>query len=190
MIYYPKSHITPNLYSNGELIIIGTKKPYYGYYFSTYDKKAFTGRYVGDGDNLELTIYQDESGETSITEVFNDTRFEGKDNTTFSKLNNISRTSQLQSSPTPFYPNPSSDDYKLGEFTRYFSKKSNETIYYETSDIFTNDYYIGFSLPWNISGNKDMVYKVNKNLVELREKELSISGFGDYLKHNYLKYYK
>jgi len=189
-MYYPKSHITPNLYSNGELSIVGSKTPYYGHYFSTIDKKAFTGRYVGDGSNLELVLYTDVSGETDIDKVFTDTRFEGTDNTTFSKLNNITPNNKLTPSPTPFYPNPTSDDYKLGEFTRYFSKKSNENIYYETSGIYSTPYYIGFSLPWSISGNKEKVYQTNKNLVELREKQLSISGLGDYLKNNYLKFYK
>ena len=189
-MYYPKSHITPNLYSNGELSLIGSKTPYYGYYFSTIDNKAFTGRYVGDGDNLELTIFTNESGETEIETVFTDTRFEGIDNYTFSKLNNITPNNKLIPSPTPFYPVPTEQDYQLGEFTRYFSKKSNENIYYETNNIYSTPYYIGFSLPWSISGDKDKVYQTNKNLVGLREQQLSISGFGEYLKFNYLKFYK
>ena len=40
--------------------------------------------------------------------------------------------------------------------------------------------YIPFNLPWKISGNKEDVYKVNKNITKL----------GEYLKFDYLKYYK
>ena len=54
MIYYPKSHITPSLYSNGELAFKETNTPYTGYYFSTLDNKNFTGRFPGDGNNQEL----------------------------------------------------------------------------------------------------------------------------------------
>ena len=41
-MYYPKSHITPNLYSNGELSIKNSNTPYTGYYFKTLDGKQFT----------------------------------------------------------------------------------------------------------------------------------------------------
>ena len=54
MIYYPKSHITPNLYSNGELAYKDTLSPYTGQYFSTYNNYFFTGTYPGDGPNTEL----------------------------------------------------------------------------------------------------------------------------------------
>ena len=188
-MYYPKSHITPNLYSNGELSIIGSNKPYVGYYFSTFDNKNFSGRFPNDGQNLELTTYSNLAD--SITgEEIDDYRFSTIDNATFSTLNNISPESDPPGSPVPYYPNPSTQDYKLGEFRRYFTKKSNENLYYETIGLFQNELYIGFYVPWVISGDKEQAYNTNKALVELREQELGITQFGDYLKHNYLKFYK
>ena len=190
-MYYPKSHITPNLYSNGEFSIVGSNNaPYTGYYFSTIDNTYFTGRYPEDGNNLPLTKISGESAEDVIDEVFSDLRFGTKDNYLFSTANNITPQNYPIQQPIPFYPKPSTQDYKLGEFTRYFAKKVNENKYIETSALLPNNLYIAFKLPWLIKGDKNEVARVNENIVRLREQELSISGFGDYLKYNYLKYYK
>ena len=187
-MYYPKSHITPNLYSNGDLTIKSSLTSYFGYYFSTLDGKAFTGRYIGDGENIELTLPSITIGDPSTE--FVDNRFSTSDANTYSKLAGVSINSSLPQLPTPFYPIPTLEDYKTGEFTRYFSKKSNENIYTETSAIFENEYYIGFSLPWSITGNKQKVAQTNKNIIRLKEKEYSINGLGAYLKFNYIQYYK
>lgn len=189
-MYYPKSHITPDLYCNGELSILGSNQPYIGYYFTTIDNKAYTGRFPGDGKNIELTTpeFQSSTEDDGSEEV--DYRFYGRDNLTYSSLKKITPNTPNSTKPTPFYPQPSTQDYKLGEFTRYFSKKTNENKYIETSGIFKNSLYIGFSMPWLISGNKEEVARVNQNMVILKEEKLGITGFGDFLKHNYLKFYK
>lgn len=191
-MYYPKSHITPNLYSNGELAYKNSNVSYIGYYFSTLDNKTFTGKYPGDGDNLELTPIQDQpysSAEEVEGHTPEDFRFYPQ-NAAYSKLNKVSYGKGLSQSPTPFYPQLTEQDYQLGEFTRYFSKKSNEEIYYETSDLFKNSLYIGFSLPWVVSGEKLQVQKVNENIVKLKEQQYSISGLGAFLNYNYLQFYK
>jgi len=189
-MYYPKSHITPNLYSNGEYSLVGSNNaPYTGYYFSTINNTYFTGRYPGDGNNLELIGILGNSAENVLDEIVEDLRFGTKDNYLYSTSNNITPSTPLLS-PIPFYPKPTTQDYKLGEFTRYFVKKINENKYIETSFLTPNDLYIAFQLPWLISGDKEEVARVNQNIVRLREQELSISGFGLYLKFNYLKYYK
>ena len=201
-MYYPKSHITSNLYSNGEFAIIGSNTPYNGYYFSTIDNKFFTGRYPGDGTNEELIKFQSTPPTPPGSDVNSPTnpelagqdidfRFFGPDNTTYSLLNKVSPTSDIINyTPTPFYPQPSKQDYKLGEFTRYFSKKTNENKYTETSGLFENSLYIGIQLPWLITGDKDEVIRVNQNIVKLREQQLNISGLGEYLKFNYIKFYR
>ena len=56
-MYYPKSQITPNLYTNGnEFVYANTKEPYSGYYFKTSTGKYFTGRNQDDRPNVELII--------------------------------------------------------------------------------------------------------------------------------------
>jgi hypothetical protein len=192
MIYYPKSHITPNLYSNGNLSFKDTQNPYTGYYFAAVDGKNFTGRFPGDGNNLEL-IPTLEQSYPSVEEVEGhtpeDPRFYPK-NATYSRINNVKYGVGIKNPPIPFYPQPTTQDYELGEFTRYFTKKINNEIYYETSDLYKNSLYISFSLPWSIRGGKEDVYHTNKNIVELKQQQNNVSGLGDFLKHNYLKFYK
>jgi hypothetical protein len=48
-MYYPKSQIKPNLYTNGEEYVIeSTNSSYIGYYYLTSTGKAFTGRNPDD----------------------------------------------------------------------------------------------------------------------------------------------
>ena len=56
-MYYPKSQITPNLYTNGnEYIILSNRSNYVGYYFTTSDNKIFSGRNPNDKPNFELVL--------------------------------------------------------------------------------------------------------------------------------------
>ena len=193
MIYYPTSHITPNLYSNGELAYKDTLAPYTGQYFSTFDNKFFTGNYPGDGSNLEL-VNLNSVPSFPTPETFEDNNPEDPrfypENQDYSTLKKIQYNQGISQTPISFYPSPSTQDYETGEFTRYFSKKSNEEIYYETSDLFKNNLYIGFSLPWKLTGDKNVVFEVNKGIVELKQKQFKASRLGAFLKFNYIQYYK
>ena len=193
MIYYPKSHITPNLYSNGDLAYKSTLAPYTGQYFSTFDSKFYTGNYPGDGANLEL-VSLNAAPSFPTTEMFEDNnpgdpRFYPQ-NQDYSTLKKVQYNQGIASTPITFFPSPSTEDYKTGEFTRYFSKKSNEEIYYETGAPFTNKLYIGFSLPWKLTGGESQVFEVNKGIVELKQQQFKAFGLGVYLKFNYIQYYK
>ena len=54
-MYYPKSQITTNLYTNGsEYIILSNGRDYIGYYFTTSDNRIFSGRNPNDKPNFEL----------------------------------------------------------------------------------------------------------------------------------------
>ena len=54
-MYYPKSQIKTNLYTNGdEYVIESTQIPYTGYYYLTSTGKAFTGKTPDDKPNQEL----------------------------------------------------------------------------------------------------------------------------------------
>ena len=70
--------------------------------------------------------------------------------------------------PLRYSPMPTEDDYNVGEFQRYFAKKTNQNIYIEISEKDFNDLssqnsrllwqlYEPISLPWQISGDKDQV---------------------------------
>ena len=193
MIYYPKSHITPNLYSNGELAYRDTLAPYTGQYFSTFDNKFFTGNYPGDGSNLEL-VNLNSAPSFPTPETFEDNNPEDPrfypQNQDYSTLKKVQYNQGISFTPITFFPSPSTEDYKTGEFTRNFAKKANEEIYYETSSPFKNKLYIGFSLPWKLTGDKDKVFEINKNIVELKQTQFTAFGLGAYLKFNYIQYYK
>jgi hypothetical protein len=193
MIYYPKSHITPNLYSNGELAYKDTLAPYTGQYFSTFDNKFFTGNYPGDSSNLEL-VNLNSAPSFPTPELFEDSNPEDSrfypENQEYSTLKKVQYNQGIITTPIQFYPSPSIEDYETGEFIRYFSKKSNEEVYYETNSFFKNKLYIGFSLPWKLTGSKDQVFKVNKGIVELKQQQFKAFGLGAYLKFNYIQYYK
>lgn len=190
-MYYPKSYITSNLYSNGELLLVGSNTIYTGYYFTILNGKTYTGRFPDDGEQLELLplVSEDSPLEPDETNFITDLRFNSP-NFTYSTLNNKPTSPPPDPKPSPYYPNPTQQDYKLGEFTRYFSKKVNEEIYIETQILTKNVLYIGFSLPWSITGDKDSTYNLNQKIVKLKEEQLNISGLGSFLKFNYIQYYK
>ena len=54
-MYYPKSQITPNLYTNGDEFVLSTNNSSYsGYYFKISTGKYYTGRNQDDRPNVEL----------------------------------------------------------------------------------------------------------------------------------------
>lgn len=103
----------------------------------------------------------------------------------------------------PFYnaKPPTEKDYTVGEFRRYFCKKNNEVIYLEI-DKNTHDalqsktptsawtLYTPFNIPWQITGDRENTYKTNKNITELEILRKNLKSFAEYLKNDYLKYYR
>jgi hypothetical protein len=198
-MYYPKSQIEPNLYTNGEeYVISSTDEGYKGFYYEISSGQSYTGKYPGDGQNVLLTP------STFIT--------------------NKSETSNNFTSPTiiepfdstPLYPNqttpptrsiplsnptlPTTQDQQNGQFNRYFCKRTNENRYMEIdfntySQLQSQDPKIAWDLYnptliiWLIQGNKEQVYNSNKGSAQSVEQNLKWYGFTQYFKDNFLKYY-
>ena len=223
-MYYPKSQIKSNLYTNGdEYVIQATQAPYIGYYYVISTGQYFTGRTPDDQPNQELIKISssqqigliqnslDSSGNVS-TPIFNSSRSQVIDTIVDSNNSNSPLDyAQLKSTNTftesitlvPFYiaPTPTQQDYQIGEFRRYFCKKGNEILYLEINktqyDLLVTknpsilySLYEPFNLPWKLTGTKEEVEKVNRNIVELTSVRLRLPQFGRYLKDDYLKYYK
>jgi len=186
-MYLPKSKYTGNLYSNGTLGYATSLSPYFGYYFKTTDNQFFTGNYPGDGPNLplqEISFKEEDEADLDTPSPLNEYIIINSDPY-------YQSTSTLVEIPFPYYASPTTQDYQIGEFQRYFAKKVNENLYFETRFRFTtNSLYIGIQVPWLLTGDKDKVYQTNENMVMLREQQLQISGLGAYLNFNYLKFYK
>ena len=119
---------------------------------------------------------------------------------TYNLLNKID-VSTTVITPTQCYPYPTIEDYKLGSFARYFCVKVNQDIYLEldkeTYKALVNrdpnylwEPYNTFQLQWTLIGNQIEVFNTNRKLVILTQQKNKISGFGKFLKENYLKFYK
>lgn len=103
--------------------------------------------------------------------------------------------------PQPYYPQPTPEDYAYGSFIRYFLIKINEVKFVEidkaTYDNFDAkkksvvfELYTPFKLPWTITGVEKEVEQTNYNIVLLAEQRLNRLGLREYLRGNYLKFYK
>ena len=193
-MYYPKSQIKTNLYTNGgEYILSTTKEEYKGYYYETSNGNKYTGKTPQDIPTIFLekiptllSILPSSQVETSIEVTV---------------LNSI----LPQQSPNRYLPLynptiPTPQDTSLGVFSRYFCKKNNELIYLETDkQTFTDlssrspkiawDLYTPLTTVWYIKGNKETTYKANKGLISVIEQRQQWYGFSKYLKEDYLKYY-
>ena len=202
-MYYPLSQITPNLYTNGEeYVIAATNAPYAGYYWKTSQGKFFTGKNPQDTPTQKLKSVEDLFPAPPTTgpkaAIYTELSLKETENIIYSSIKNPNyKPVQI---PT-YSPNiPILDNYKLGEYIRYFCKKINETIYLETDkDTYTRlnnkdatiqyQYYLPFNVPWQLTGDKEQVFKVNRNIVELTSKNLRLTKFSDYLQNDFTKYY-
>lgn len=200
MPYYPKSKIQTNLFSNGEFIRSSNGSTYIGPYYKLSDGTKYVGI------NPQSLRYPDElldltTPDSAITsEIFTQLQpstLETLFLDTYSQ--NIKITPTPQKIPTPFYPQPTNQDYTTGYFSRYFAKQINASIFIEINQLtFQNlsennseylwQLYNVTSIPWQISGNIENIYKTNQNLVKLAEKN-GFQGLEFYLKNNYTKFY-
>ena len=205
-MYYPKSQIKTDLYTNGgEFVTSNDGVVYQGYYFSTSDGLYFTGRNPNNKPNFPLTLNLNSSlnpvisTSSSFSEV--DSFYNYPIGYSLALSSGITNTSIPPSLPTQTIVLPTKEDYKITEYQRYFVKKSNEIIYIEISQEEYKKYidqdinvsyqlYIPFTLPWVISGNRNDVYNVNKKTIERIQSNGSLQGFKSYFKNRYDQYFK
>jgi len=203
-MYYPKSQIKTNLYTNGEeFVFLSNNQPYTGYYYKISTGKYFSGKTPDDKPNFELIIPQllPFVPETPSTTPINYSVLANPLNPINSEYNRLNPTPEILITPSYNSPTPTSQDYQIGEFRRYFCKKANEILYLEidknTYDKlvvkdpqYTWQLYVPFNLPWQLTGTQEGVEKTNRNIVLLTSQRLKLPEFGRYLKDDYLKYYK
>lgn len=208
-MYYPKSQVKTNLYSNNEYTVIATGEVYTGFYWKNSSGKYFTGKTPQDLPSRELTPVISTNDEPIIinvaeapAEVYDSLVAPSYDKTLYDYLTqNTNPNLYVNLIPKYISTPPTEEDYKIGEFRRYFCKKTNELIYIEIGktqyDLLIKkspdllwQLYFPFNLPWNITGDKEQTARTNKNIVELTSSRLKLPKFGDYLNFNYLKYYR
>jgi len=212
-MYYPKNKIKTNLYAKtGEFLVVETLSPYTGYYWASHTGKFFTGRTPNDKPQRELTPL----GNDTHTPQFNPPFLGVEAKEFLNELTNepsYNETTRVYSILTdqlvqnvkilPFHKfvTPSEKDYQLGGFMRYFTVRVNEAVYVETDKKhydaivqqdpkYALELLIPFKIFWTLIGERDQVFRANKNITELTAKRLKKNGLTEFLKGNYLQFYR
>lgn len=165
-MYYPPNKIKPNQYTTGnEYVIAQNRSSYVGYYFTTFDGKAFTGKTIGDTSNLELLPASQFDSSLNDYQVIGNRFYTQVLKGTDDEIQQLSK----YSIPRPSLPKPTDSDYKRGFFPRYFMKRVNGNIIHEISRETFNDIsqgikhnkalYTTTSLLWQITGQLETTTK-------------------------------
>ena len=199
-MYYPKSQIITNLYTNGEeLAYFSTKQPYVGYYWKTSNGQIFTGKTPQNIPTiklieLSLAIDAVPNENPILNSVYYPSDFLITDYPGYRYRGDIPLPTFIPSFPTP-------QDYTNGKMIRYFCKKTNQTIYLEINKDTHNklvkqdssilyQLYQPFTLTWTLIGNREQVAKNNQNTIERISNKLNMPMLAEFLKMDFTKYYK
>ena len=200
-MYYPKSQIKTNLYTNGgEFKLESTNQPYIGNYYTTSNGKTFAGSspYALNTNILLVPISTETKLPSSNSPIppklitpFKD--IDKKNNA----YNNLSKERYI---PQPFKSKPTLQDYIQNTYPRYFCKKNNEILYFEIdrkthTDLFNKssliayELYTPISVNWVLTGDKEQVFSNNKANISRIQQTQKLFGFISYFKNNFTEYY-
>tara|TARA_R100000742_G_C4278388_1_gene101129 strand:- start:2840 stop:3700 length:861 start_codon:yes stop_codon:yes gene_type:complete len=206
-MYFPPSQIQTDLYTKGgELINSVTEEPYKGYYFLTADGSKFTGRNPDDKPTNPLIRKipdANEDAEGLATGALNPIASNYSLPPIYVKKNSlgIGKQSKPPQNPTQILSIPSENDYKIGEYQRFFCKKYSSFLYIEISleefkkfknrDLNVNwRKYRTFQIPWIITGIRSKVVEINKKTIARTERNLKIRGFSNYFKNKFDQFFR
>jgi hypothetical protein len=204
-MYYPKSQIQENQYTNGdEYVVASTLKPYVGYYYQTSNNKRFTGKNPNNTPNFQLiskpnitippNIVSENSGNPTPITFWSDEYLYLQDQQGIQPKNPASP-------PIQVIPQPTDKNYTNGFFIRYFlynftnkttieTNKLNYTMFLSESPNTQYDRFTPLSLSWSLNGTYNSVFKANKNNVSLLEQRTKSFGFSNFFKDKYTQYYQ
>lgn len=188
-MYYPKSKIISNLYTNGqELVYTSTERFYTGSYHILSDGRIYTGKNQQDGE-LKSLKFAEEVQQLDAEAVASSTGNQNLNSNTF--YDEIRRRQQINPPKLellePKYTQPT---VKYPILTRYFLRRTNNAIFTEVS---LKDYnaiknrdkkynwgiYVTFELPWSTSGA--YIKETNERMVLLTEQRYKVYGFTQYI---------
>ena len=205
-MYYPKSQVKTNLYTNGgDFILLNNSTSYKGYYYETSNGRYFSGRTPNESPSFEIVKINPNESPTNLSTNLQVENFP-IDNlyiieNGYATSTRLSFNQTPPSPPKQSYPIPTENNYKLGEFQRYFLKKVNETKFLEIS---LEDYrkyisrdrdvmfelYTPIQINWILTGEKEQVYQVNQSIVARAEREQNLPGFTQYFRGKFTQFYK
>jgi len=186
-MYFPKSQIKSNQYTNGgKLQVKSTGEEYTGYFFSTSQGKYYSGKTPNDTLNEILIPIPSQS--TVINEQDYPSRDYYVTNFDYYNSKNIPLDRIAPRAPIQTLGKPTDKDAQNGFFNRYFVKKGNEFKFIEISkaeyDKFLNQdisvqwqLYTPTKIKWDIEGDREQVYNGNKTVVSLAEQRQNLPGF-------------
>jgi len=201
-MYYPKSQIKENLYTNGgEYMVEATKQPYKGYYYQISNNKRYTGKNTQDKPNNLLVPlrpdvnYGDDADQNTTTSTSWAASYKFLQRTMGKEL------TQAAQPPKQSVPQPTKEDYTNGFFNRYFlynitnkstieTNKANYTQFVNESPSVQFRKYTPIQITWGLVGKREEIYKANSNNVELIEKNLQVYGFQNYFHKKYDQYFQ
>ena len=204
-MYYPKSQLKTNLFTNGEeYVYANTRIQYSGSYFKTGNGKIFTGTNPNNGPNNELLPVDNSSipiNDPNYVETLPESYYVIDEAYYYSKGVNYNYLGTPPPLPIQQSPQPTEQNYGVGEFQRYFLQKANEKFYLETTNSEAKKYlekspsvmyqlYTPFSLPWVLTGDREEVYNINLKTVHRVQKSRKLVGFESYFRGRYDQFYK
>lgn len=179
MSYYPKSQIKTDLFTNGkEFIRSDNRLPYVGSYWKTSDGSVFSGKTPDDKPTITLLPIPEPVEQTPLN------------TTTEWKVDYPSDIVNKKPGQVPknhiFQPLP--EELHLGQAFRYFTKKSNQKVYFEISkDTFgklstqSNEIlfqlYTPITMIWRLEGNDDEIFEANLNTARDIQNRQQLPGF-------------
>ncbi len=198
MKYYPKNRIKENLYTRGGEYKLSSKdEEYVGYYHKLYTGELYTGSTALDTPNIQLIPLKETNKPESISSytLYN---LNSETNKKYLKQKNIN-INRRRNLPISYYVKLNEEDYSRGEITRYFLKKRNELLYIEVNkNTFKNiteknknwvwEIYIPFEIKWVITGNKNEVFRKNREEVISVMNFLTLPKFDIFLNKNYTEF--
>ena len=198
-MYYPKSQIVENLYTNGdEYMISFTSKPYKGYYYQVSNNQRFTGKNPNDKPNNVLVPIRDDVDYGNDLEETQNTYW--APSYKFLQKQQGIKIGRAPQSPKQIIPQPTSQDYNNGFFNRYFlynftqrtTKETNQQTYQQFNDKDPSvqfGKYTPVQITWALVGKEKDVSKSNYNTIRLTEQNQQIYGFSNYFNKKYTQYY-
>jgi hypothetical protein len=196
-MYYPKSQIKTNLYTNGnEFSTPASNEGYKGYYYETSTGQQYTGRNPQDGPNILLQRSDSYPNPLIENQSTPPEEIVLLPSTEYVDPNALS----TRALPVFNLTLPTDQDKINGQFNRYFCKKNNELKYLEISkDTYQQlqnkdpkiawDFYTPAIVLWIIQGNQNQVFLSNKATVQALEQNIPWYGFSQYFQDKFLKYY-
>ena len=217
-MYYPKSQIKTNIYTNGEELQLPNGKVYTGFYWQNSQGEFYSGKNPDVKPSNRLTPISAPPTDGLLENTIIIYTYDNVDGPPFPpgidfdqifpenvqsylKSKNENLEIKIKKIPTYYYPQVTSEDYNLGSFTRYLAKKANQNLYIEINksqydSLFNKednwDYpsYTIFTLTWTLTGpSPEEVSNINKMVVATTERQQQVRGLLSYFK-NYSQFYR